>query len=174
MPCDFFLHWGLAVMYGLKLLSEAIPKVTGKVFSRKYTMLGRLVTRWNDVVGEELANKTQPVKIRYFKSKKSKEKPTASLDIACSSAEATALHYQKDLILERINQIFGDSWITAIRFVPIAANADTLKNRRPTPSKPLTSEEKEHLSTVLENINDPDLQEKLESLGTAILQDKQS
>lgn len=161
-------------MYGLRLLSEAIPKVTDKVFSRKYNMLGRLVTRWSDIVGEELAGKTQPVKIRYYKSKKPGQKATASLDIATSSADATALHYQKDLILERINQIFGDRWITAIRFVPIAANAPSPVKRSVKSRKPLTTEEKQHLSDVLENVEDPDLLEKLKNLGTAILQDKRS
>ncbi|MCB9995703.1 MAG: DUF721 domain-containing protein [Rhodospirillales bacterium] len=160
-------------MYGLRLLSETVPKVTDKVFSRKYTMLGRLVTRWQDIVGPELADKTQPVKIRYMKHKSDKGKATASLDIATSSADATVLHYQKDLILERINQIFGDRWITAIRFVPIAANAPAPK-KRPKPTKILTPDEKKHLSAVLESVEDPELQEKLQKLGTAILQDQQS
>lgn len=161
-------------MVGLRLLSEAIPGVTGKVFSRKYIMIGRLVTRWQDIVGPELAGKTQPVKIRYIKSKKKDVKATASLDIGCSSADATILHYQKDLILERINQIFGDRWITAIRFVPVAANAPAASRRRATPPKPLTMEEKEHLSSVLGKVEDPDLLEKLKSLGSAILQDRRS
>lgn len=161
-------------MHGLRLLSESIPGVTGKVFSRKYIMLGRLVTRWQDIVGPDLACKTQPVKIRYIKSRKKDVKATASLDIGCSSADATLLHYQKDLILERINQIFGDRWITAIRFVPVAANAPDGGWKRPLPPKPLTTEQKELLSSVLENVKDPDLMAKLKSLGSAILQDRQS
>lgn len=137
-------------------------------------MLGRLVTHWQDIVGPELAPKTQPVKIRYIQSKKKDVKATASLDIACSSADATVLHYQKDLILERINQIFGDRWITAIRFVPVAVNASTAGSRRANPPKPLTLEEKEHLSSVLENVKDEDLMERLKSLGSAILQNRRS
>jgi len=165
---------GLRVMYGLRLLSEAIPKVTGKVFSRKYTMLGRIVTHWEDIVGADLADKAQPVKLRYMKKKHPKAKATAALDIATSSANATVLHYQKDVILERINQIFGERWITAIRFVPVASNAPADEFQRPARRKPLTGQEKQHLSSMLENIEDPDLQEKLKNLGTAILQDKPS
>lgn len=161
-------------MYGLRLLADSIPKVTGQVFSRKYTMLGRLVTRWDDIVGKELADKTQPVKIRYIKSRKADGKATASLDIATSSADATLLHYQKDLILERINQIFGDRWITAIRFVPMAANAPPAPGRALKCRKPLTSDEKENLTNALSVIEDPELLKRLEGLGTAILQDQKS
>ena len=75
-------------MNGLRLLSETLPKVADKAFSRKYIMLGRLVTQWDDIVGADLAKRTQPVKIRYYKPKNQKEKPKASLDIACASAEA--------------------------------------------------------------------------------------
>ncbi len=162
-------------MVGLRLVSETVPKVTGKVFSRKYTMLGRLVTRWEDIVGPELADKTQPVKIRYYKAKKTgkENKATASLDIAATSAEAAVLHYQKDLILERINQIFGDRWITAIRFVPVAANAPPSAGRHKAP-KQLNEQEEKDLSTLLSSVQDPDLLEKLKSLGTAILQDRSS
>lgn len=161
-------------MSGLRLLSETIPGVTGKVFSRKYIMLGRLVTHWRDIVGEDLADKTQPVKLRYIKSKNSAVKATASLDIATSSADATVLHYQKDLILERINAIFGDRWVTAIRFVPSAANAPLPKKRLLMRQKSLSSADKEALSGLLQTVKDPDLMKKLENLGSAILQDRHS
>jgi len=142
------------------------------VFSRKYTMIGRLVTRWEDIVGKELAGKTHPAKIHYYKSRKAGVKATASLDISANGADATLLHYQKDLILERINQIFGDSWITAIRFVPTVSNtsSSTIKNHKVL--KALTREEKEHLSDMLEEIEDTELLARLRSLGVAILQDK--
>jgi hypothetical protein len=167
-------------MSGLRLISESLPGVAGKAFGRKYIMLGRLVTHWHDIVGPELAGKTQPVKIRYYgggkskagAAKKSAEKPTASLDIAASTADATVLHYQKDLILERINQIFGDRWITAVRFVPQASNAP----RRPLPRllKPLTAQEKAGLEMILASVKDEELGEKLRNMGTALLQDRKS
>lgn len=159
-------------MSGLRLVSKSLPKIAGKVFNRKYIMLGRLVTQWDDIVGPDLAKRTQPVKIRYYKAKNQKDKPKASLDIACSTAEATLLHYQKDLILERINRIFGDSWISAIRFVPMAANTQPVipKKRK----KALTLNEKTALSNLVQTVEDPEIQEKLKNLGSAILQDKDS
>lgn len=133
-------------------------------------MLGRLVTHWAEIVGKDLADYAQPVKIRYRKVPGS-VRPEASLDIAATTAEATLLHYRKDLILERINQIFGEKLVSAIRFVPVAANAAPPKPRRLL-QKPLSPAEKEDLANILEQIDDPELKGRLEMLGTSILQDR--
>lgn len=154
-------------MSGPRLISEAIPRVAGQAFSKKYIMLGRLVTRWAEVVGEDLADKTQPVKIRYYK-KRGQEKPDTSLDIAASTADATLLHYRKDLILERINLIFGDRWIKAIRFVPMAANAPLPKIQK---KKILTEQDSNRIAGMLDGIDDPEMQERLKSLGEAVWRD---
>jgi hypothetical protein len=164
--CCAQCHLAVALEYDL------VSKVTGGVFSKKYIMLGRIVTQWEDIVGKELSGKAQPVKIRYFKSKNDARKATASLDIAVSSADATVLHYQKDLILERINRIFGDNWITAIRFVPKAAEEQQKRPLLRRRQKQLTVAEKQSLSEIVKDIPDPDMQKKLMNLGTAILQDR--
>ncbi len=132
-------------------------------------MLGRLVTHWPEIVGTDLAAYAQPVKIRYRKVPGSK-RPEASLDIAATSAQATLLHYRKDLILERINQIFGEKLISALRFVPVAANAPAPRPRRLL--QPLSPAEKEDLANILDKIDDHELKERLEMLGTSILQDR--
>lgn len=149
-------------MSGPRLLSESIPRVTSKVFERKYIMLGRLVTRWADIVGPDLAEKTQPIRIRRISKGKDKQAGT-SLDIAATTADATVLHYQKDLIQERINQIFGEGLVTAIRFVPIAANKPSvIRKRNP---RPLTDTEKKFVAEHLEHIDDEEMRTRLLNLG---------
>lgn len=158
-------------MSGPKLLSNAVPKVTGKVFGRKYIMLGRLLTQWTEIVGEDLAHKTTPVKLRSYKDHKT-GKRSSTLDIAASTADATVLHYRKDLILERLNLLFGEGLITAIRFVP-----KSIDEKKPVKSKfkkPLSLKEKTFLSDLLEDVEDDNIREKLQKLGKAILQDKPS
>ena len=147
-----------------------MPRVTGKVFSRKYIMLGRLVTHWQDIVGKDLADRAQPVKIHYRKVPGSK-KAEATLEIASSTAEATLLHYRKELILERINQIFGERIVTALRFVPLAAN-ELRPARTRTMKKAVSPKDQADLSNILESIDDPELKERLERLGTSILQER--
>ena len=149
----------------MRPISEAAARVTGQSFSRKYVSLGRILACWREIVGEALAGKAQPVKITVRKSK-NKDDEAVILDIAAGSADATLLHYQKDLILERINRIFGNRWITAIRFVSSVA-----KRSAPLPEKiqiPLTDAEKNHLSGMLKSCNDAGLKAGLEKLGRAI------
>ena len=152
----------------MKPLSEATARIAGKSFERKYIALGRIVNNWEDIVGQKLADKAQPVKIHY-KKKKGADKPDAMLEIAASSANATLLHYQKDLILERINQIFGDRWISGIRFVNIPSNTETKIRKKP--KAPLTEDEKKTLSEALNSIDDEDMKNRLEFLGQAIILD---
>lgn len=153
----------------MKPVSEAVGRVAGKSFKRKYIALGRILTHWEDIAGAELACKAQPVRLHYRKHKEAKQ-PTATLDIAASSADATLLHYRKDLILERINQIFGERWITAIRFVADPANISRSVPKKP--KAPLTEHEKSYLSGMLQNIADFDLRGKLEGLGQAVLMEE--
>lgn len=159
-------------MNGPTLLAKALPKVTKKVCSRKFVMLGRLLDHWEEIMGQNFALKTQPVKIRYFKAKTKTSNPKATLDIAASPSDATALHYQKQLILERLNMIFGDSsYIEDIRFVPQTANT---RGQKPQPVKrqrALMPSETKALNDLVNDIKDDEIKEKLMNFGKAVLQD---
>lgn len=146
-----------------------MPKVADKVFKRKFIALGRIVTRWEDIVGSKLAQQAQPQKIRYRKPKRKGEKGEAILEIATSSANASLLIMQKGMLLEKINYIFGDDWITDIKFIHAPSNTPVRPTRK---TKPLTIEEKNSLSHMLETIEDPDIKEKLKKMGTSLLEDK--
>ncbi len=155
---------------GLKLLSETAAKITGKTFSRKYIALGRLFDQWEDIMGAEMAARTQPVKMHYKRQKDQRAKPEGTLEIAASSADAAVLIYRRDLILERINRIFGDRWVTDIKYVHIDPHsAQNIAKRR---KKPLSEEEKGFLAKTLEQITDPDIKERLQRFGEAFLKDK--
>jgi len=164
-------------MPDLRPLSASMSKLTTEAFSRKFVALGRILTQWDAIVGAEMAGKTQPIKLHYRKPKEKGETPQASLDIAASSADATLLHYQKDLILERINQIFGDRWITSLKFVHIASNRDDDFSYSSTSSalfSPLSAAEKERLNGILPEIDDEDLRKRLEKLGQSVLRKERS
>lgn len=151
----------------MKPIAEPIARISGQSFSRKYVALGRIVNQWPQIVGQDLATKAQPVKVNYRKVQKDKKKLQASLDIATSSADATILHYQKDLIIEKINNIFGEAWITAIRFVHVPANKKETKRSKPE-VKPC-AEEENSLRDILQNVEDQDIRNTLMNLGLSIL-----
>ncbi len=155
----------------MRPLSEPTSRIAKNTFSKKYIALGRVVNQWEEIMGSQFATIAQPVKLNYRKNPKARGKNTsyAILDIATSAANATLLGYQKGVILERINSLFGNNWIKDIRFVvsQIPENpAVTFKK-----SVPLDADEKKFLTGTLDQVSDPDIKEKLEKLGTAILTD---
>lgn len=139
------------------------------MFQRKYIALGRVVTHWKELVGPDMASRSAPAKIQYFKPKQASEKARATLEIAASSADCAVLVYQKDIILQKLEHFFGDRWITDVKFVHVEPKNVAKPPRR---TKTLTEDEKNYLSQVLEDVEDLDIKERLESLGKSILQEK--
>lgn len=167
-------------MSGLKPLSQTLPKVADKAFARKFVLLGRILSSWVDIVGEDLAASSEPQRILFRKAGKAKSgmkaKTSATLEIGVSTTQATLLHYRKDLILERLQQKTGSDLITGLRFVPLSAehamSAGAAFNAKDAPQgkykKPVQIDEKS-LSPLLENISDETIKQKLENLGRAVL-----
>jgi len=155
-------------MCALKLVSTAVPKVTDKTFKRKYIALGKIVTRWREIIGDKMAAHAQPLKIHYRKPKRKGDNPSVTLDIATSSAQAATLIMQKGIILEKINMIMDGAPVTDIRFVHQALAS----KERPTKKvPPLTEDEKNSLSQMLNEIEDSELKERLSSMGEAVIKD---
>ena len=150
----------------LRPIADSVASITKGTFTRKFISLGRILSSWEEIVGPEMAGRAQPLKLHYRKPKTAKDQPQASLDIAVSSADATSLHYQKDLILERINQLFGERWVTAIRFVHVAANEADLPA---VPQAPLSEGDKAALNQSLSAIEDDEIRKRLEKLGQGVL-----
>jgi hypothetical protein len=81
------------------------------------------------------------------------------------------MQYQTGLILERINQLFGDDWITAIRFVHVPANtANCTDNAHQ--KRELSDNEKNGLDVLLDAVTDYEIKERLKSLGYQVLVNK--
>lgn len=93
-------------------VSKPIKTVTGKTFARKFITLGRVINCWADAVGAELAEKTYPIGMKVRKIPSGLQ---ATLEIAANSADATLVHYQKGLILERLKTLLAADMIVDIK-----------------------------------------------------------
>jgi len=159
-------------MCALKRIAGALPKVTDKAFQRKFVALGKLVTRWQDIMGAEWASQAQPLKIRYRKPRRKGDPAEAILDIGACSAQASLMVMRKGLILARINHIFGETLVTDIRFVHQAPEAPH-RHKAP-PERTLNVRQKKSLSDMLNHIEDEEIKNRLLSMGTALLKEDQS
>jgi hypothetical protein len=152
----------------MRLLSEATSRVASENFSRKFVSLGRIVKSWDEIMGAKFAQKALPKRIVYRKPTGKRENPDAILEIVANPADATVLHYQTEVILQRMEHVFGERWITGIKFVPQTACFNSKANAKKV--RPLlTQEQKNHLSKMLDGVCDPDIQNRLLALGEGIL-----
>lgn len=158
-------------MSTLRPLSESVTRITTQTFTKKHVSLARILTHWTDIMGPDMATKAAPVKLRYKGAvgnrEKNKTPPKATLEIAVTSADAAGLYYKTDLILERIQNVFGQKWIEAIRFVHLPANAgDPPPLRKPRKKADLL--QMKQIDQNLDDIADDELKQRLSRLGAAI------
>lgn len=164
-------------------VSRTIRDVTGKTFARKFITLGKVIQYWAEAVGPDIAAKAYPVGMSVRKNPKTgKEKKTgtmpnrdlvATLELAASSSEATLIHYQKKIILDRLALLIGADMIVDLKIVhnatPALTRMDLQENIRPFP---LTDAQKHCLSPEqlgTDRITDDELRIALERLGQYIV-----
>ena len=133
------------------------------MFERKFVTLGRLLQHWELIVGKDLALITTPVKLTYQKKAKKK---VLGLVIAADSSQAMRLHYRKELIIAKINQILGDIEISDLKFVDQAIKASP-EHKRDTKTQ-LSDKQKEDLAGILSDMDDQELKKSLKSFGESI------
>ncbi|MFT4150992.1 MAG: DUF721 domain-containing protein [Paracoccaceae bacterium] len=77
--------------------------------------VARLLTHWPDVVGEELARVTRPVKVSY-----GREGFGATLVLLVASAHAPIVQMQERRIRDRVNAVYGYNAIARIHMTQTA------------------------------------------------------
>jgi hypothetical protein len=78
--------------------------------------IARLLTHWAEVVGEDLARKTRPVKIGYGKGGMG-----ATLTLLVKAAEAPMVQMALPQLKDRVNAVYGHAAISHIHLTQTAA-----------------------------------------------------
>ncbi|MEF3048069.1 DUF721 domain-containing protein [Pseudotabrizicola sp. L79] len=77
--------------------------------------VARLLTHWAEVVGEDLAQTTRPVKVGY-----GREGLGATLTLLTTGAQAPMVEMQKDRIRDKVNAVYGYNAISRIHITQTA------------------------------------------------------
>lgn len=100
--------------------------------------VARLVTHWTEVVGEDLARVTRPVKVGY-----ARDGLGATLTLLVRGAAAPMVEMQKDAIRAKVNAVYGYNAISRVALTQTAATGFaegqaefTPAPRRPAPPDP--------------------------------------
>jgi len=123
----------------------------------------RALNHWVDIIGHDMAPYSTPIKVGFKKQKDRKTGEITSirvLKIKADSAIATKIAMREQIILQRLNTVFGTS-----DFQKLAIEQGRVSHIQKTPLK----KKKSHHKIDLDHIDDPVLRERLESLGQAIM-----
>jgi hypothetical protein len=150
----------------LSNVMPSIMKTLGKSGeAKKHAGLMRIINHWADIVGQDMADHTSPVKIisRRQQCRKTGNVGYISLlKIKCSGAMGTAIAMRGQLIAQRLNRLFAtDKFTDVIIENGTIETIKAKKHQRPRPQK--------HYDLNLPEVNDPVLKMRLESLGQAVM-----
>lgn len=130
----------------------------------------RLLTRWAEVCGPELARIARPVKVSYGRAGGF----GATLTIACEGARATEVQMQAETIRARVNACYGYNAISRVRLTQEDAagfaEAQAAFNAKPDAAPETVNPAlRTRASEATETVGDADLRAALTALGTNVL-----
>lgn len=150
----------LADLVGLSLVAA---------FKRHGFASTEIVTRWEDIVGREVAAHAEPIRITWPRRPQSAENETdppepATLVLRCEGPAAIEIQHQAQVIVDRINQFLG--WHAIGR---LALRQAPLRRRdKPRPPPPPDAAEARRIAETMTGIADERLRAALGRLGAAV------
>ncbi|MGZ9809085.1 DUF721 domain-containing protein [Pseudoroseicyclus sp. H15] len=153
--------------YGFKRVEAILaPDIRKGAESRGFAV-SRLVTHWEEVVGEDLARLCKPVEVSYAKGGMG-----ASLVVLVQGANAPVMEMEKERLRARVNACYGYNAIARIRLTQTAptgfAEGQTpfsAKPEKPAPDKRAEAS----AASLTEGVKDEGLRAALAVLGANVL-----
>lgn len=126
---------------------------------------GALQARWREIVGEQIARRTEPVKLT-----KPRGGAAAALEIRVAGPAASIIQHQAHEILARVNLFLGEGSVDKLRIVqgPLRAQTEAAKPARRRPA-PLDAAQEAELERSLSDAPDGPLKAALMELGRGVL-----
>jgi len=150
----------------MQTLDKEFRALTRAAFARYGFAYADLVTQWPAIVGHNLAQWSEPERIKWPRSGADERKQGGTLVIRVVPGRGLDLQHETPQIIDRINSFYGYSAIAAVRITqgPLSRK----KGVRPAPPE-LGPDQAKALEAQIETVADPGLKEALRRLGTGIL-----
>nr|WP_184647044.1 DciA family protein [Sphingopyxis sp. JAI128] len=142
-----------------RMISDLVPEI-GRAAFRKFGFIqASVVSRWREIVGDRLADVTQPAMIRFPAG----QKAGGTLHLTISGAHAPMLQHVAPDIVASVNRFFGYAAVAQVRMthgqVTPAAPVQPPAMLKPVPAE---------LGDSLRDIGDPELRTVLERMAAGL------
>lgn len=155
-------------MRGFEAASGLVKDPVRTVGESRGFAVAKLLTHWADIVGNDLATCTRPVKIGY-----GREGLGATLTILSASAQAPMVQMELPRIRERVNACYGYAAIARITVTQTASSGfeegQTPFAARPKVEKAIDPATRRAAAETAQDIQDTSLRAALETLARNIL-----
>ena len=146
-----------------KPLRELLNKLVGDAFARQGFASAELVTRWDDIVGHEIAAHSEPIKLQWPRRTDDEDGEAGTLVLRVEGPAAIEIQHLAALICERVNRFLG--WRAVER---LALRQAPLRRRQPRAARTDDPAAVAPINETLSDIKDDELKEALARLGAAV------
>ena len=159
---------------GLNTFATEVTPLLRRILGKKATMSVDILMSWGQIVGDELAEFTQPEKITF----KNKERTNGVLWVnVANGAFAMELQHRERFVLEKVNSFFGYNAVSSLKIKQTAAflSLNAWQNTQQEQKKKLVSrEEQNYIEQLTEGLKNKNLKENLKSLGESVFSDNKN
>ena len=146
-----------------KPLRELLNKLVGDALARQGFASAELVTRWDDIVGHEIAAHSEPIKLQWPRRTDDEDGEAGTLVLRVEGPAAIEIQHLAALICERVNRFLG--WRAVER---LALRQAPLRRRQPRAARTEDPAAAAPIAETLSDIKDDELKEALARLGAAV------
>lgn len=146
-----------------KPLRDLLGKLVGDAFARQGFASAELVTRWEAIVGQEIAAHSEPIKLQWPRRSDSEDGEAGTLVLRVEGPAAIEIQHLAGLICERVNRFLG--WRAVGR---LALRQAPLRQRQAKAAPRMDAAATARIAENLTGIKDEELKEALARLGAAV------
>lgn len=151
----------------LQNMSNLLAPLTRKMLGKRAFAEADVVANWNDIVGDETAAFSKPIKIDFAKGKRTDG--VLVMEVA-GGAFALEMQLREKIILEKVNTFFGYGAVAKMRIVQNPKLIVQVKDNMQRDEKMLvTKEEENYIRNMSEGLNNSGLEQALHRLGIAVV-----
>jgi hypothetical protein len=113
----------------LRPLVDLTTRLLADSFRKQGFASSELVMRWRTIVGEEVAQHAEPLKIQWPRGPEGKQPDPGTLVLRVSGPAAIEIQHMSQIVIERVNRYFGWAAVAkiAIRQAPIRPQRQRLR-----------------------------------------------